>query len=96
MKVLVTGGAGFIGSNLVEAMVKNGDEVTVLDNLHTGKLNNLKPVIKKINFINGDIRNLTLLNKILKNVNYVSHQAALTSVPKSMNNSKKYNEINVI
>jgi nucleoside-diphosphate-sugar epimerase len=92
---LVTGGAGFIGSNIVERLVKTGEEVVVLDNLCEGKLKNLSSVKDKITFIKGDIRNEKDLDKALKGVDFVLHQAALRSVPKSMKRPLEYNDVNV-
>lgn len=92
---LVTGGAGFIGSNIVDELVKRRQKVVVLDNFSTGKEENIKSSLKKIKVIKGDIRNLPLLKKALKNIDYVLHQAALRSVPKSIDNPKRFNEVNV-
>ena len=64
MKILVTGGAGFIGSHIAEYLVQRGDDVTVLDNLSTGKKENLAKINDKINFVNGDIRDYKLLEKL--------------------------------
>ena len=65
MKILVTGGAGFIGSHIAEYLVQRGDDVTVLDNLSTGKKENLAKINDKINFVNGDIRDYKLLEKLV-------------------------------
>ena len=65
--VCVTGGAGFIGSHIVEYLVDRGDEVTVIDNLHTGKEENLQAVIDKINFIKTDIQDFDAVRNIIKN-----------------------------
>lgn len=92
---LVTGGAGFIGSNITDSLVQKGEKVVVLDNLCEGKLENLKPVMDKITFIEGDIRNDADLDKALKGVDYCLHQAALRSVPKSMTMPLEYNDVNV-
>lgn len=92
---LVTGGAGFIGSNIVEELVENGEKVIVLDNLCEGKIENLSSVKKKITFIKGDIRNEKDLDKALRGVDFVLHQAALRSVPKSMEKPLEYNDVNV-
>ncbi len=92
---LVTGGAGFIGSHIVERLVKDGHQVKVIDNLVAGNKENLASVIDDIEFIEGDIRNLSLLQKIVKGVDYVIHQAALRSVPKSVENPLEYDEVNV-
>ena len=95
-RVLVTGGAGFIGSHLTEALVQQGCNVTVLDNLNTGTLDNLKSIRNKINFIKGDIRDIDLLKKALKKIDYVFHQAALRSIPKSIDNPLEFHEVNVL
>ena len=92
---LVTGGAGFIGSNIVETLVKKGEKVKVLDNFVSGKKENLSPFLDKIELLEGDIRDLPLLKKISRGVNYILHQAALRSVPKSMRDPVSYNEVNV-
>lgn len=84
MKVLVTGGAGFIGSNIVEVLVKHGHDVTVLDNLLTGFRKNLRSVSKDIRFIKGDIRNARDVRKAIAKNRVIIHQAAIRSVPKSV------------
>jgi nucleoside-diphosphate-sugar epimerase len=93
--VLVTGGAGFIGSHLVEKLVELGEEVVVLDNLSTGKIENLSSVEDKINFIEGDVRSENDLDKALEGVDYVFHEAALISLPESLKFPEKYNDVNV-
>ncbi len=95
--VLVTGGAGFIGSNLCEALVANGNQITCLDNYATGKKRNIEHLISKSNFslIEGDIRNLDDCRKACKDVDYVLHQAALGSVPRSINDPITSNAVNV-
>ena len=92
---LVTGGAGFIGSNIVEELVRRGKNVRVIDSLITGKKENLAPFSGKIKFIKGDIRNRAALRKAMKGVDYVIHQAALRSVPKSVDDPFTTNDINV-
>ncbi|MFC1576685.1 SDR family oxidoreductase [Candidatus Omnitrophota bacterium] len=92
---LVTGGAGFIGSSIVEKLVGSGEKCVVLDNLCEGKLENLAAVEKKVTFIKGDIREEKDLDKALKGVDFVLHQAALRSVPKSMEKPLEYNDVNV-
>lgn len=92
---LVTGGAGFIGSNIVEELVRRGKKVRVIDSLITGKKENLKPFAGKITFIKGDIRNRATLRKAFKGVDYIIHQAALRSVPKSVDDPFTTNDINV-
>ena len=80
--ILVTGGAGFIGSNLCEALLKKQNKVVCLDNFSTGKRENIEPLLKDSNFtlIEGDIRKLEDCIKATKSVDYVLHQAALGSV----------------
>lgn len=92
---LVTGGAGFIGSNLVKELVKRQETVKVVDNLSLGKLANLKEVMDKITFIEGDICDLELMEKTCKGVDYVLHQAALPSVPRSLQDPLASNKNNV-
>ncbi|MGQ9504130.1 MAG: SDR family oxidoreductase [Thermogutta sp.] len=81
---LVTGGAGFIGSHIVEALVERGHKVRVLDNLSTGYLKNLKNVQDQIDFVEGDILDADLVAKLIQGVDWVFHQAALASVPRSV------------
>lgn len=95
MKFLVTGGAGFIGSHIVDALVKNGDEVTVLDDLSSGREENLEESRTKIKFIKGDIRDKKIVQEAIKGADYVLHQAALRSVPKSLLNPELYNDVNI-
>ncbi|MCM8760834.1 MAG: SDR family oxidoreductase [Candidatus Omnitrophica bacterium] len=103
---LVTGGAGFIGSNIVEELVRKKDlsengialkvnRVRVIDNLITGKLENLKPFLGQVEFIKGDIRSAKTLARAMKGIDYVIHQAALRSVPKSVEDPFTTNDINV-
>lgn len=96
-KILITGGAGFIGSNLCEYFINKGHEVVCLDNFATGYLHNLDSVIKHANFtlIKGDIRNIEDCQKAVQGVNYVLHQAALGSVPRSIKDPITTNEVNV-
>ena len=83
MKYIITGGAGFIGSNIAAELVKQGQEVKVIDNLSYGFEKNLEG-LKGVKFVKGDIRDLELLKKEFKGYDFVLHQAALRSVPKSM------------
>ena len=83
-KCLVTGGAGFIGSNLVERLVGISVEVKVLDNLSSGFLQNLEPFREYIEFIEGDVRDIGTLQQVMSEVEVVFHQAALVSVPQSI------------
>ena len=93
-KVLVTGGAGFIGSHLVEALVAGKHEVTVVDNLSTGKMDNIKAVKDKITFVKGDISDANLLNKVCAKQDYVFHLAANASVPYSVQHPLETHEVN--
>ena len=92
--VLVTGGAGFIGSHLVEALVRRGRKVRVLDNLCEGRMRNLAGVAKKIEFIRGDVRHVADLRRAIRGVEVIYHQAALRSVPKSVGDPMIYHEVN--
>ena len=94
-RYLVTGGAGFIGSNIVEELVRRGKKVRVLDNFSTGNMKNLKPFMKDIELVKGDIRNRATLDKALKGVDYVIHQAALRSVARSVEDPFETNDVNV-
>lgn len=95
--VLVTGGAGFIGSNLCQWLLANGNTVRCLDNLATGKKENITPFLpnEKFTFIEGDIRNLDDCKKACEGVDYILHQAALGSVPRSINDPITSNDVNV-
>lgn len=95
--ILVTGGAGFIGSNLCEALLEKGNKVVCLDNFASGKIENLEQLLKDSNFnlIEGDIRKLEDCQKATKNVDYVLHQAALGSVPRSIKDPITTNDVNV-
>jgi len=95
MKILVTGGAGFIGSHIAENLVQRGDDVTILDNLNTGKKENLAKINDKINFVNGDIRDYKLLEELVNNTTGVFHEAALASVQDSFNMKDEYIDVNV-
>jgi UDP-glucose 4-epimerase len=94
-RFLVTGGAGFIGSHIAETLVSLGHKVRVLDNFSSGKEKNLTAIRNRIELIRGDIRSLKTCLKATKGIDFVSHQAALRSVPKSMVNPWEYNEVNV-
>jgi UDP-glucose 4-epimerase len=83
---LVTGGAGFIGSHLVDAIVARGDTVRVLDNLSTGSRTNLAHVVDSLEFIEGDLNDLRLVAQAVDGVDCIFHQAALASVPRSVAN----------
>ncbi len=97
ISVLITGGAGFIGSNLCEYFLSKGYKVTCLDNFATGHRHNLKDVIENPNFrlIEGDIRNLADCQNAVNGVDYVLHEAALGSVPRSIKDPITTNDVNV-
>jgi UDP-glucose 4-epimerase len=96
-KVLVTGGAGFIGSHTVDRLVKEGYSVRIIDDLSTGKLDNIKGHLSsgKVDFVNGDIRDASLVRKVLEDVDLVVHFAALTSVPFSVRNPDLTFDVNL-
>lgn len=98
-KILVTGGAGFIGSNLCEFLLNRGDEVVCLDNFATGKMENIIPLIEKypatFRLIVGDIRNIDDCRRALEGVQYVLHEAALGSVPRSIKDPATTNDVNI-
>lgn len=91
---LVTGGAGFIGSHLVEGLLARGYKVRVLDNFATGKRENLKGVLTQIELMEGSVTNLTTARSAMRGVEVVFHQAALPSVPRSVKNPLESNEAN--
>ena len=95
--ILVTGGAGFIGSNLCDALLKKGNKVVCLDNFATGKRENIEEFLEDPNFIliEGDIRKLEDCIRATKDIDYVLHQAALGSVPRSIKDPITSNEVNV-
>ncbi|WP_298139070.1 SDR family oxidoreductase [Flavobacterium sp.] len=95
--ILITGGAGFIGSNLCEYFLSKGYKVTCLDNFATGHRYNVEKFLKEDNFtlIEGDIRNIEDCKKATLNVDYVLHQAALGSVPRSINDPITTNDVNI-
>lgn len=94
-KFIVTGGAGFIGSNIVERLVKEKHVVKVIDNLSTGKLSNLKQIKNGFHFVKGDICNYNFLLREFKGYDFILHQAALCSVPRSINNPASSNKNNI-
>jgi UDP-glucose 4-epimerase len=94
-KVLVTGGCGFIGSHIVDRLVADGAKVVVLDNLCSGKIENIAHNLKKIKFIEKDLRDNSALEEALEGVEFISHQSALRSVPKSVEVPLDYHEVNV-
>jgi UDP-N-acetylglucosamine 4-epimerase len=96
-RVLVTGGAGFIGSNLVESLLNSGNSVVCLDNFSTGKRENLKAFAKNPHFklIEGDIRNYSDCLKAVENIDIVFHEAALGSVPRSITDPMTSTDVNI-
>lgn len=98
-KILVTGGAGFIGSNLCEALLQDGHEVVCLDNFATGKMENIQLLLDnfpdRFTLITGDIRKAEDCRKAVEGVKYVFHEAALGSVPRSINDPVTTNEVNI-
>ena len=92
MRCLITGGAGFIGSNLVDALIERGDEVIVIDNLSAGKRENVNP---KAQFHQLDIRDLEKIKPLFKGVDYVFHLAALTSIQFSIDNPAESHDVNL-
>lgn len=96
MKYVVTGGSGFIGSYIVKQLLKNGHEVTVVDNLYRGRLENLGNFVENTSFQRFDILDYEKLQNIVKDVDGIFHQAALTSVPESFSQREKYHNVNVI
>ncbi|SHJ98519.1 UDP-N-acetylglucosamine 4-epimerase [Clostridium amylolyticum] len=96
-RFLVTGGAGFIGSNLVEELLKKGYKVRVLDNFSTGKMENIKEFLSSENFqlIEGDIRDLKKCRECCEDVDFILHQAAWGSVPRSIKEPLLYEDINI-
>ncbi len=93
---LVTGGAGFIGSNIVEELLKRGEKIRVLDNFATGKRENLFPFFDKIELIEGDIRSYHIVKEAVDGIDFILHQAALPSVPRSIKDPITTNEVNVV
>lgn len=91
-KILVTGGAGFIGSNLVDALIKKGHEVLIIDNLSTGKRENINPRAK---FFELDLKNYDKIQPIFKGVDFVFHEAALPRIPLSIEKPQESNDINI-
>ncbi|MGE5137837.1 MAG: NAD-dependent epimerase/dehydratase family protein, partial [Rudaea sp.] len=94
MHFLVTGGAGFIGSHLVDSLVAQGHRVRVLDNLATGFIENLSGVVDQVDFANGDVRDYETVCAALHGVDVVYHEAALPSVTRSVKNPLETNSAN--
>jgi len=96
-KVIVTGGAGFIGSHLAELLLSRGYHVIIIDDLSTGKIVNIEPLLKsmRVEFIQGSILDLHLLQESFRGVDFVFHQAALSSVPRSVEDPLSTNKVNI-
>ncbi len=96
-KILITGGAGFIGSNMIEYFLQNGNEVVCLDNLSTGHRKNITEFLRNPNFqfVEGDIRDLDTCKKTVRDCEYVFHEAALGSVPRSIKDPVTTNSVNI-
>ena len=94
-KYLVTGGAGFIGSHISEELFQRGHSVRIVDNFLTGKRENIAAFLDKIELIEGDIRDFNTCKQALEGVDYVLHQAALPSVPRSVEDPIMTSEINI-
>jgi UDP-glucose 4-epimerase len=96
-KIVVTGGAGFIGSNLTRYLVSAKNQVIVIDDLSTGRMENIQDFVdgKHVRFVKGSITDLGLLREVFKGVDYVFHQAALPSVPRSIKDPLTTNQVNV-
>jgi UDP-glucose 4-epimerase len=93
-RICITGGAGFIGSNLVEELLKRGHSVRVIDNFSTGRRSNIEPFLKDIDLIEGDVRSLGVLRSAFKGSDFVLHQAALPSVPRSIEDPATTHDVN--
>jgi len=92
---LVTGGAGFIGSHIIEELLRRKHRVRVLDNFSTGKRENLEVFLHKIDLVEGDVRDPVAVKEAVRGVDYTLHQAALASVPRSIDNPLETNEVNI-
>ncbi len=95
MRILVTGGAGFIGSHIVQALLEQGSQVRVLDNFSTGKRENLEPMQDEIELIEADLRDAERVMEAVKGVEVIFHEAAFVSVPQSMDEPRACFEVNV-
>src|SRR5690348_14427854 len=94
-KFLITGGAGFIGSALARTLVTRGDSVRIFDNLSSGKLQNLASVERHVELVRADIRDAAALKAAAQGVDYVLHQAAIASVPRSIDDPVETHEVNI-
>ncbi|MBK8014310.1 MAG: SDR family oxidoreductase [Deltaproteobacteria bacterium] len=96
MKILVTGGAGFIGSHIAEACLRRGDEVIIIDNLTSGHRRNMASFIRDIQFVEGDVRDRKLLGICASGCDIVYHQAAIVSVPYSIEHPRETHDVNIV
>ena len=96
MKFGITGGAGFVGSNIAKLLIKEGHDVIIIDNLHTGKKKNIETILDQVKFFQADIRDYKKIEKILNSVDGIFHEAALTIVQESFSKPKEYHDVNVI
>lgn len=92
---LITGGAGFIGSNIAEELIKRGEKVRIIDNFSTGKMENIEEFKDKIELIEGDLKNINDVKKAVEGIDYILHQAALSSVPRSVEDPLSSNANNI-
>jgi nucleoside-diphosphate-sugar epimerase len=94
-RYLVTGGAGFIGSHIVEELLKRGEEVRIIDNLSTGKIDNIKDFLSEVEFLEADLRDINKVREAVEGVDHILHQAAIPSVPRSIIDPISSNSTNV-
>ena len=96
-KAVVTGGAGFIGSHLADELAKQGYHVVILDDLSTGKKENIAGLLNhdNVEFVEGSITNLSMLRKLFQRIDYIFHQAAIPSVLRSVENPQAVHEVNI-
>lgn len=94
MNFLITGGAGFIGSHIAEKLVYQGHKVRILDNLSSGNLSNIRSFQPHVEFIKGDIRNIETCHKACQKIDFVFHEAAIASVPRSIENPRETYDVN--
>ena len=95
MNCLVTGGAGFIGSNLAIALMNRGYNVRVLDNFSTGKRENIRTYLKRIDLVEGDLRSYNIVHEATKDVDLIFHQGALASIPRSIKDPITTSHVNI-
>lgn len=95
MNYLITGGAGFIGSNITKRLVEEGESVRIIDNFSTGKRENIKDISEKIEIIDGDMRDIDAVSKAVRDMDFIVHEASLPSVPRSVKDPLTSNSVNV-